>query len=293
MPLPRFEYLAPQTVEEACKLLAESGDGVQVMAGGTDLLLRMRGGLLQSETIIGLKSVAGLDRISFEPKQGLTIGATALIADVAAHPAVIEHYPAIAHAAMQTATVQIRNMATVIGNVCNGSPCGDNIPTLIAMQAEATLASPGGERKLPLEAFFKGPGIVDLGRGEIVTAIRVPPLARGSGASYRNISARSRVDITAVGVGTVVTLDGETWTCTWARIVLGGVAPVPMRAVAAEALCVGKPLTEELIAEAASEAAKEAKPISDIRASADYRRRMVGVLSKRTLTEARERARAR
>jgi carbon-monoxide dehydrogenase medium subunit len=275
-------------VDEALKLLKDHGESARVLAGGTDLLIRIHQGLVMPSIVVGLKNINGLDRISFDRKEGLTIGATSLLADVAAHPDIRRFYPAVAYAAGETATVQIRNMGTVAGNLCNGAPSADNAPTLIAMGAEVVIARVGGVRRLPLEDFFTGPGVTAMEQGEILTAIRVPLPPPRSGASYQHISARGKVDISAVGIGAAVTLKGQL--CEDARIVMGAVGPTPMRAFLAEKLLLGKRLTRGQMEKAGGRASVEAKPITDVRASADYRREMVAVLTRRALAEARQRA---
>jgi CO/xanthine dehydrogenase FAD-binding subunit len=290
MTIARFEYFAPEAIEEACRLLLEKGDGAVVMAGGTDLLIKIRYGQLKPRAIIGLKRIKDLHKITFHKKTGLSIGAMALLADVAAHPAILKHYPAIAYAAQETANVQIRNMGTLAGNLCNGAPSADNAPGLLAMGAELTLTDTRGERQLPLEQFFKGPGLTGLEQGEILTSIHVPPPPPLSGASYMHISPRGKVDISAVGVAAMIVMDNNT--CKAARIALGAVAPIPMRAISAEDLLRGKKLTSQLMERAGKEAARESNPITDLRATAEYRRKMVEVLTKRALTEARERVKA-
>lgn len=288
MTLPRFQYVATETIEEACRVLKEKGEKAMVMAGGTDLLIKARYRLVKPKVVIGIKKIKGLDRIVFDKKKGLTIGATALLADVASHPDVLETFPAIAYAAQETATVQIRNMGTVIGNLCNAAPSADNAPGLIAMGAEATVMGPDGEKRVPLDQFFKGPGATILERGEIVVCVFVPLPTPNSGASYQHISARSKVDISAVGIGVLLTMKKQM--CKDAKIVLGAVAPVPMRAIKAEKLIKDKRLTPYLIEKTGIQASQESKPISDVRASAEYRRKMVAVLTKRALFEAKERA---
>ena len=288
MTLSKFDYFAPESVEEACRLLLERDDGAVAMAGGTDLLVKIRHRLVKPQAIIALKKIRGLNQISFNKNEGLTIGATALLADVAAHPIILKRYPAVASAAQATATVQVRNMGTVIGNLCNAAPSADNAPTLIAMGAEVTLTSMQGERRLPLEQFFEGPGLTTLEKGEIVTSVRVPLPPSHSGTSYQHISARSKVDISAVGVGAMITMSGEI--CKEARIVLGAVAPIPLRARKAEKLIKGKKLTQKLMEGAGVQASEEASPITDMRATAEYRKSMVAVLTKRALMEAMKRA---
>ncbi|MFH1954600.1 MAG: xanthine dehydrogenase family protein subunit M [Pseudomonadota bacterium] len=288
MTLTTFEYFTPPSIDEACRLLKEMGDGAMVMAGGTDLLVRIHHRLIRPKAVISLKKIEGLNRITFDPKQGLTIGATALLADVAEHSVILKKYPAVAYAAQETATVQIRNMGTVAGNLCNAAPSADNAPTLMAMGAEVALASTEGVRKLPLDQFFRGPGLTAMEQGEILTTISVPLPSPFSGASYKHISPRGKVDISAVGIGAMVIMDGDI--CKDARIVLGAVAPVPMRAGKTEKLIRGKRLTQELMARAGIQASKESKPITDVRASSEYRRKMVEVLTGRALWEAKQRA---
>lgn len=289
MTFPKFEYLAPQTLDEAISILEEKGPEVRVMAGGTDLLVKMRQGLLKPRTVVSLKRIQGLDKISFDRKDGLRIGATALLADVASHPSVRSHYPAVAYAASETANVQIRNMGTVAGNLCNAAPSADNAPVLTAMGACVVLAGPRGERSLPLDAFFLGPGLTAREPSEILTEIRVPFPRPGTGTSYQHLSARGKVDISAVGVGVMLRVEGKT--CREAGIILGAVAPTPLRARRTEKLLVGKSLTADLLERAGRSAAAESAPISDVRATASYRRKMVAVLTRRALSEAYERAR--
>ena len=287
MTLPKFEYFAPQSLDEAQQLLMDHGEGAHLLAGGTDLLVKMNHGLLKPATVIALKHIKGLETITYDPKEGLKIGATALLADVAAHPDIRKHYPAIAAGAHETANVQIRNMGTVAGNLCNAAPSADNAPTLLAMNAEVVITGAAGERRLPLDQFFKGPGQNALASGEILTAIHVPAPA-GEGVSYQHISSRGKVDISAVCVGVMVRVAENV--CGDVRIFLGAVAPVPMRAVKAEGVVRDKQLTEETIEAAGIAAMEESQPITDVRSSADYRKKMVAVLTRRALVEARDRA---
>jgi len=288
MPLPKFEYIAPTTLEEACRLLKDNAPNARVMAGGTDLLIKAKHKTIRPGIVIGLKKIPDLDLIKVERNKGLTIGATALLADVAAHRQIKKFYPAIAYAASVTANVQVRNMGTVVGNLCNAAPSADNAPTLIAMDAQVTIMGVEGQRTMPLEDFFKGPGLTALEPGEIVKEIFVPWPPAHSGVSFQHISPRGKVDISAVCVGATVVMEGNI--CKEARVALGAVAPIPMRAKKTERLLTGKELTDELLEQAGIQAAKEAKPISDMRASAQYRRQMVAVLTKRALAEAAKKA---
>lgn len=288
MRLPRFEYFAPKSLDAALDLLAEKGEGAHLMSGGTDVMVKMSHGLLKPKALIAIQGISELERISFDAEQGLTIGACARLADAASHPDILVHYPALVHAILCMANVEVRNMGTVAGNLCNAAPSADTAPPLMSMKAEVTLRSVEGERQLSLDDFFKGPGLTAKEHGEIMTSIRVPAPPLGSGSSYQRISCRCGVDIAAVGVG-VTAFFGEK-TCEEARIVLGAVAPVPLRAKQTEDMLCGQEWTHELMAQGGLQASKEAKPISDVRATAEYRKRMVGALTYRALDQARERA---
>lgn len=283
MRLTKFEYFAPTTLESALKLLNEQGEGSHLLAGGTDVLVKMTHGRLKPKAIVNIQAIAELSKIRFDAREGLTIGANARIAEVISHPDILRYYPALAHAGQVMANVQVRNMGTVVGNLCNAAPSADNAPPLIAMGAEALLVNLKGERRLPLDQFFKGPGLTAIEQGEIVKAVHVPTPAPKSGTSYKRISARCGVDIAAACVAVSGAFEGNI--CKHARIVLGAVAPIPMRATKTETLIQGSAWSEYLVQKACDQAADEAKPISDVRASADWRKKMVAVLTRRAMLE--------
>lgn len=288
MPAPHFDYLAPTTVDEAVAALVKGGKDTRVMAGGTDLMVKIRHRALLPKQIVSLKRIAGLDAITFDKKTGLTIGATALLADVANHPMIRRYYPTVAAAAESTANVQVRNMGTVVGNLCNASPSADNAPTLVAMGATVNIIGPAGGRGMPLDEFFRGPGVTALEAGEIVTSVLVPTPPAGMGTAYLSISQRGLLDCSAIGLGAMVTMDGDR--CTDARIVVAACAPVPLRTRGAEKMLIGKKLTDDLIRQAAQKTSEETSPITDVRASADYRYKVTAVLAIRALTDARKMA---
>ena len=285
MSLPKFTYLAPASLEEACNLLGKYQGKIRIKAGGTDLMVRLAQRALKPEYIVGIRQIPELATISFNPDEGLRLGAMALLYDVACNPIIQEHYPMLARAAKSTATVQIRNMGTVMGNICNASPSADNSPTLVAMNASIVAVSPAGERKIPIDEFFLGPGRSAIEPTEIAKEILVPAPLPHSGVSYQKISPRSKVDIAAVNVGAMVVVD-EQGTCQQARICLGAVGPVPLRATTAEEFLQGKVITDEVAEQAGALAGTDASPISDVRASKEYRRLMVIILTKRALLEA-------
>jgi len=284
MTLSRFELFSPERLDEAVALLKEKGEDTFVMAGGTDLLIKRRHQIIHPQTIISLKNISGLNRISFNRKKGLTIGATALLGDVARHRTILKIYPAVAKAAGNTANVQIRNMGTVVGNLCNASPAADNAPTLLAMNAELNIIGPQGSRVLPLEDFFTGPGSTALQPAEIVTSLFVATPLPGSGATYLHLSARGRIDCSAASTGVSLMLNGSR--VDNARIFIGACGPTPLRMPKAEKKLISQKVTKAIAEQAGLQASKESKPISDVRANEDYRSKMVAVLVKRAILEA-------
>lgn len=279
-----FDYYAPTSLDEAISLLAGQNGRARVLAGGTDLLLKMRAGKLAPGCLINVKRISELRGLSYSEKAGLRLGALATVAEIMASPAVCNHYPAIAQAAAMMAGVQIRNLATGGGNLCNAAPSADLAPPLIALGAQAHIAGPRGRRTVALEDFFAGPGQTILAGDELLIEVSVPAPEPGLAAVYLKHAPRQAMDIAIVGVSAGITVkDGM---CSSARIVLGAVAPTPLRAREAEQALVGRSLEEKRIAEAARLAAQEARPIDDVRASAWYRREMVEVLVRRALRDA-------
>lgn len=288
MGLSRFDYYAPETIGDACELAGKLGEGTMFMAGGTDLLIKAKRRLLNVSAVIDIKKIKELNKIIFDEKEGLVIGSTVTLTAIENHPLIKEKYPAIADAAAATANVQIRNMASAAGNLCNAAPSAENAPVLLAMGANVTVEGRDGKRIIPLDKFFTGPGQTVLKQGELLTSINVPVPPKGAGTSYQHISARGKVDISSVCVGAMLIMKGDI--CEDARIFLGAVAPTPMMAKNAQELLKGKKITEELLQTAGIEASKECKPITDMRATKEYRTLMVAVLTGRAIDESRRRA---
>jgi carbon-monoxide dehydrogenase medium subunit len=274
-----FDHSSPQSLDEALTLLTRLDGRGEMIAGGTDLMLKMRSGLAAPKHIINIKGLPELKGITFEDGVGLTMGALTTLRDLTRDPTIREHYPSLAQAAGLMASEQIRSFATLGGNMCNASPSADLAPPLIAMDAMAVIAGVSGERQLPLEAFFLGPGSSALQPAELLKEIRVPPPAGQT--IYFKQSPRAFMDIAVVGVAVRLHMSGGI--CQQARIVLAAVAPVPLRVQQAEAELVGKRVTDENIDAAAQLAADACSPIDDVRGSAWYRRRMVQVLTRRGL----------
>ena len=283
--MPRFDYLEPHSLDEALQMLADGGDKMRLVAGSTDFLVRWRTGAWRPEAVVCMQHVPGLDYIRWNPNDGLAIGAMATVQDVEQNDEVRRRYPALAAGATAFAGVQVRNLATVAGNVCNASPAGDTIPALLAYNAQCFIVSSVGQRWLPLDELFLGPGQTALNPGEILTELRLPAPAPCTGGLYIKHSPRGAMDISAVGVAAVASL-ADDGACAAVRIALGSVAPTPMRSYGAEGRLVGQPPAAANIAEAARLSAQSCSPIADVRSGAEYRRDMVRVLTERTLSYA-------
>jgi carbon-monoxide dehydrogenase medium subunit len=287
--LPKFEYLAPKTLEEALALLDKHKDRAKVIAGGTDFLPKMKSWEATPQYLIGLKNVPGLDYIEHSNTKGLRFGALATLHSIEVSPIIQEGFGVLAQAARSIGSAQIRNVGTVAGNLCMAVPSADTAPALIVLGAKLKLVSLKGERIVPVEEFFAGPFQTVLGKAELLTEIQVPNLLPCSGGVYLKYTLRRAMDLAIVGVAAMIISDNGT--CREVKIALGAVAPAPFRATKAEAVLNQKVAKDELIEETAQVASEEARPISDIRASAEYRREIVRVLTRRAVKQAWEKAR--
>jgi carbon-monoxide dehydrogenase medium subunit len=287
--LPEIECLFPTTLEEAQSMMAKHNGSSRVIAGGTDVLIKLKRRNITSKYIIDLKGIAALDFIE-KDRQGLRIGAVTTLTDILESPLVRESYPILTDALTVLASPQIRNSASMVGNLCNAVPSADSAPPLVALQAKLKILNGKKERTVPVEDFFTGPSQTVLAPGELVTEIVIPaPPAPGAGA-YLKQQLRAEMDLAVVGVGAYLKLDAKKTTCQEAWIALGAVAPIPLRARKAEAALKGKVLDKAIIETAARIASEESKPIDDIRSSAEYRKQIVAVLTKRAIQQCLDRA---
>ena len=285
----RFELALPKTVDECVKILAEHGPEAKLVAGGTDLLPQMKNALVKPRWVVDLSGVAPLRSVKSDGK-GLRIGAAVAARVLELDPAVRSGYLSLAESAALVGSVQVRNLATLGGNLCNAAPSADMAPPLLALEAEAVIAGPKGQRRVAMADFFTGVRNTVLAPDELLLEIVVPKPAARSGGQYVRHTPRRELDIAVVGVAVQITLrDGV---CAKARIALAAVAPTPLRAKAAEQSLEGQPPTPENIERASELAVGVARPIDDQRGSAEFRRHLVRVLTRRTLTTAFERARA-
>lgn len=283
----RFDYLEPATLAEAFSLLEKHGDVARVIAGGTSLIIWMRQRLLMPKVIISLARIPDLDTITFDPHDGLRIGAAARHRDIELSPAVKQHYPLLHETFRKVAQPRIRNMGTIGGNLAGGDPLTDPGASLMALDAKLTLRSGNAARTMSLEEFFVDYYQTALEPGELLTEIRVPPPQR-SGWSHIKFTPRSVEDFATVGVA--ITLRGQESTCEDARLALNSVASTIVRAKRAEEVLRGRRLTDEVLREAGEVAASEVDPVDDNRGSADYKRDLVKVLVRRAAQEALRRA---
>jgi len=279
---PRFAYHRPETLAEACRLLARE-PGAAVLAGGTDLMVHLRqmSRGKRPTAVVNVKRILGLATIEVTDtavRLGALVSLTALIE----HPVIQEEYPVLPFTARYMGSPGIRNLATVGGNLCNASPAADLPPVLVALDAEVGIAGPRGERRLPLGEFFRGPGQSVLSAGELLTRVEFPRRHRGWAIRYERLDVRRAMDIAIVGVALALRVNAGR--VSEARVALCAVAPTPLRVRAAEAALVEGGLSEGAIAQAAELAMAAARPISDVRATAEYRREMVGTLVRRGLT---------
>lgn len=279
----KFEYLAPTSLDQACALLREHEGDAKLLAGGTALVMWLRMGLLSPGYVIDLENVPGLDDISYDPADGLRIGACVKHRDLELCPEVREHYPLLQETFYKVAQPRIRLMATVGGNLSHGDPMTDPGASFMALDAEVTLRSSRGERTVSVEDFFVDYYETALEPDEILTSIHVPPPA-GPAWSHIKFTPRSEEDFATVGVA--VTLTGTSSRCDDARIVLNSVGPTIFRARAAEDVLRGRDLSPARIEEAGAAAADASDPIEDVRGSSDYKRDLTAVFVRRALEQA-------
>ena len=282
-----FEYFEPETVQETVGLLDEYGSDAQILAGGVDLIPRLRNGSLSAAYLINIGRLAGLDEIRFDKETGLAFGAMTTLHKLDTDPNLKNYYPCLQEAIHQITSVQSKTMGTAVGNLCVATPASDVAPALMAYDAELEITGPNGTRTVKAADFYEDYRKTVLGKGEFVTGVSMKTPAPGTGGAFIN-KVRTHADIAKITIVAVVALDGGV--CKEARIGLGAVAPKAFRAAGAEAVLAGKAPDDAVIAEAAEAAAAEASPITDFRSTEGYRLEMVRVLTRRALTKAFENA---
>ena len=286
-----IDYVAPKSIQEAVELMASKGDQARAMAGGTDLLVQLRGGRRTSEVVVDIKDISELNQLTYDSQKGLTIGAAVPCYKIYQDDQIAGLYPGLVDSASLIGSIQIQGRASIGGNLCNSAPSADGIPASIALGAVANVAGPNGNREIPVEEFCTGPGQNVLGSGEILVSVSIAAPQDNSGAAYLRFIPRNEMDIAVAGVGASVLLDSSGQNFVSARIALASVAPTPVFSKAAGDSLAGKPVSDDSINEAAEKAMGDAKPITDMRGTIKQRTHLIGVLTRRTLDNAIKRAR--
>lgn len=289
MLLPRFDFEAPVSLAAACEMLAQAGGQGRVMAGGTDLLVKMKRGAVAPRVVVSLGRIDELTSLEVS-ESGLRLGSCATMARIASHPAILSSWQALAEGAGWVGGPIVRNRATVGGNVVNARPCADTLPPLIALHAHLELTSRQGQRRVPVEGFVESAGHCDLRPDEILTAIELPTPPPNAGSHYIKVTRRAAMEVTLVGCAASVVLDEARQRVLQARLVYTSVAPIPLRIPAAERLVEGEVPSDRILEAAAQQAKRLAPVLGDHRAPQDYRSNLVFVTTHRALKGAIERA---
>jgi carbon-monoxide dehydrogenase medium subunit len=277
----KFDYYQPEILKEACRLMEKSKGGAKYIAGGTDLIANIKKAVIQPDALVSLKRIKELSGIS--QNRDLVLGSMTLLRDIERDPRIAQKYPALVQAVKALATPQIRNVATIGGNLCNSAPSADCAPPLLVMEASLTLEGPGGNRKVPIEDFFKGPGQTCIEAPEILTTIRIPPSSEATNMAFLKLG-RVSTDIAIVNAAVCLTMKKKV--CVKCRVAVGAVAPVPLRLRSVEKMIEDQEISPELLNRVGKTVEKEVNPITDVRSTEEYRRTMSGVLVKRAIEEA-------
>lgn len=283
-----IQYESPTSVKDAVALLANADKPVKVLAGGTDLIIQLRGQAKTPHLVVDIKHIDEMMQATLDD-DGLSLGPSMCCAALAERDDIRSVYPGLVEAAYLIGSTQIQGRASVGGNLCNSSPAADTVPALIAVAAQCVIEGPDGERTVPVEAFCTGVGTNCLQKGELLKRLRVPKPAPGTADAYLRFIPRTEMDIAVAGAGVSVMLDKD-GTCTAARVAIGAVAPTALLVPEAADALIGTSVDEGALAKAAEAASAASNPITDRRGTAEYRRHVVGVLIKRAAKIAAERA---
>ena len=282
-----FEYFEPRTVTEATQILSNYGEKAQILAGGIDLIPRIQKGDIRVEYVVNIQEIPGLEHIEPDGKEGITLGAMSRLRSIEVSRTIQNKYPILYEAIHQITSVQVKYMGTSVGNLCVATPASDVATSLLALGAQLKITGAGGERMQPMETFYVDYHRTSLKRGEMVTAVVLPSPPPGTGTAFFNL-VRTRADIAKISAAAAIFV--QNGICREVRIAIGAAAPTVFRAVKAEALFTGQKITPELIHDVAETAARETKPITDLRSTATYRKEMAKVLVRRALEKALEKA---
>lgn len=283
-----MQYHRPATFEDAVALAAGAEGVTRFLAGGTDVLVQMRSDIVTPDTLIDIKAIPGTHDITRQDDGGWRIGVAVTGAEMSEHPDLSRDWPGLVEAMDLIGSTQVQGRATLTGNLCNGSPAADSVPAMIAAGVTATITGPEGSRTVPVEEIPTGPGKTSLARGEMITALQVPPRGAGGGDAYLRFIPRTEMDIAVVGCGVNLTVKGDI--ITHARVALGAVAPTAVVIHAAEDALVGRTLDEAALTALADLAEASCNPIDDKRGTIRFRTHVAGVLARRAAKIAYDRA---
>ncbi|MDI6745535.1 MAG: xanthine dehydrogenase family protein subunit M [Rhodocyclaceae bacterium] len=281
--LPQFDLLQPRNVADVVALLSQHEDQVSILSGGTDLLVWGYIEKHKTPYVLSLSAIEGLDNLDYVAGEGLRIGAKVKVAQLLKHPDVIKRYPALYEAAVNFATPQIRNMATVMGNVLRASPAGDCSCAILALGAQVVLQGPAGQRLVAIDDFWVSYGVTERKPDELAVELRIPDVTSETRSGFQRLT-RVHEDLSKLNVA--VRLEMEQGTCKQARIAMGCVGPTPLRLKKTERLLTGAKITAELLQQIVASAREEVTPIDDQRSTAEYRRQVSGVILKRVIEQA-------
>jgi carbon-monoxide dehydrogenase medium subunit len=276
----KFEYYQPDSLKEAYQIKDSLNGRVHYVAGGTDLFINIHKNMIESDALISLKGIKSLCGISF--KDNLTIGSMTLLRDIERNNQIHQTYPALSQAVWWLANPQIRNVATIGGNLANSAPSADCAPPLLVLGAKLTIEGPNSKRKIPIEEFFTGPGENCLNETEVLTQIEIPEIMPKAGMSFVKIGRTVR-DLAVSNVAALIVMEKKT--CGKVRLAAGAVAPTPIRLRSVEEMMTGERITPKLLDQVKKKAQQEVRPISDVRSSAEYRREVTGVLVRRAIEQ--------
>jgi carbon-monoxide dehydrogenase medium subunit len=286
-----FDYVRVHDVNEAISILSREENGARILCGGTDLLVQLREKQRLAKLLVDIKSIPDVNKLKFDPFAGLTLGSAVSCLRIRNHPLILQIYPGLVDAVSLIGSIQIQGRASVGGNVCNASPAADSIPALIVHHARCIIAGPNGHREVPVENFCIAPGENILQHGELLVSMRIPPPPPRFGSHYLRFTPRNEMDIAVVGVGAAIVLEENLRTIHWARLALSAVAATPLLVEAAGKFLTGRDISAETIQDAAHLAREAAHPIQDVRGTVNQRSHLVGVLARRAIETAIDRAR--
>jgi CO/xanthine dehydrogenase FAD-binding subunit len=277
----RFDYYQPESLKEAYGLVEKLGDGARYIAGGTDIIWRIKKKVIATDALISLRGIGALKGI--KDNGVVSLGSMTVFRDIERDPLIAREFPSLAKAVSVLANPQIRNVATLGGNLCNAAPSADTAPPLMVLEAKLEMEGPGGKHEVSIDAFFTGPGQTVLGKTEIMTGINVPKTTPGTSTAFIKMG-RLKQDIAVVNGAALVVMDKRI--CRKCRLAIGAVAPIPLRLKEVEKMLEGREIETQLLDQVEKMVQQEVKPISDVRSVEEYRRAASGILVRRAIEEA-------